>query len=90
MDDADPYYGRFAPEFFASTVVVDMTPLRQRFLAGLRPQAAILDAGCGSGRDAKAFAEAGFRVSAFDASSALAELARPMAASTCPYVNSTP
>ncbi|MGS0758452.1 class I SAM-dependent methyltransferase, partial [Roseateles sp. GG27B] len=33
------------------------------------------DAGCGSGRDAKAFTEQGFSVAAFDASPALAALA---------------
>lgn len=75
MDDADPCYGRFAAEFFASTVAVDMTPIHKRFLAGLRPPASILDAGYGSGRDARAFFEAGFRVNAFDASAALAKLA---------------
>ncbi len=35
----------------------------------------ILDAGCGSGRDAKAFLERGYTVSAFDASPVLARLA---------------
>ncbi len=75
MDGTEDYYKRFAAEFFSSTVGVDMTPIHQRFLAGLQPHAHILDAGCGSGRDAKAFAEAGFRVSAFDASEELAELA---------------
>lgn len=52
-----------------------MTPIRQRFLAQLEPRAHILDAGCGSGRDAKALAEAGFQVTAFDASAELARLA---------------
>jgi superfamily II DNA or RNA helicase/HKD family nuclease/SOS-response transcriptional repressor LexA len=75
MDGTDLYYNRFAAEFFSSTVGVDMTPIHQRFLAGLQPQAHILDAGCGSGRDAKAFADAGFPVSAFDASEQLAKLA---------------
>ncbi len=75
MDDTDQYYERFAAEFFGSTVGVDMAPIHQRFLAQLEPRAHILDAGCGSGRDAKAFAEAGFRVTAFDASAELARLA---------------
>jgi len=75
MDPTDRYYEQFAADFFGSTVGVDMTPIHQRFLAQLKPQAHILDAGCGSGRDAKAFAEAGFRVSAFDASAELAKLA---------------
>ena len=54
MDHTDQYYKRFAAEFFGSTVGVDMTAIHQRFLAHLKPGAHILDAGCGSGRDAKA------------------------------------
>lgn len=75
MDPTDHYYEQFAAEFFGSTVGVDMTPIHQRFLAQLRPGDHILDAGCGSGRDARAFAEAGFQVTAFDASAELARLA---------------
>lgn len=75
MDPTHQYYVQFAAEFFSSTVGVDMAPIRQRFLAQLAPRAHILDAGCGSGRDARAFAEAGFQVTAFDASAALARLA---------------
>ncbi len=71
----DQYYRRHAEEFYQATVGVDMTPIHQRFLAGLQPQAHILDAGCGSGRDAKAFSDAGFQVSAFDASEELTKLA---------------
>ena len=48
-----------------------MKPLYQRFLPRLPDQAQILDAGCGSGRDAKAFANLGYQVTAFDASPAL-------------------
>jgi superfamily II DNA or RNA helicase/SAM-dependent methyltransferase/SOS-response transcriptional repressor LexA len=75
MDHTDQYYEQFAAEFFGSTVGVDMAPIHQRFLAQLAPGAHILDAGCGSGRDAKAFADAGFQVTAFDASAELARLA---------------
>ena len=75
MDTTTRYYEAFAAEFFNSTVAADMAPIRARFIDGLEPGSRILDAGCGSGRDAKAFAEQGFRVSAFDASAALAELA---------------
>jgi superfamily II DNA or RNA helicase/HKD family nuclease/SOS-response transcriptional repressor LexA len=75
MDETTQYYNRFAVEFFDSTVNVDMAPIYQRFLASLEPHSHILDAGCGSGRDAKAFADLGFRVTAFDASSELARLA---------------
>jgi 2-polyprenyl-3-methyl-5-hydroxy-6-metoxy-1,4-benzoquinol methylase len=52
-----------------------MAPIRQRFIAQLPPGAHILDAGCGSGREARAFADAGFQVTAFDASAELARLA---------------
>lgn len=75
MDATDHYYNEKAAEFFSSTVGVDMTPLHERFLAGLPAGAAILDAGCGSGRDARIFADRGYRISAFDASPVLAELA---------------
>lgn len=75
MNPSDRYYEQFAAEFFGSTVGVDMASIHHRFLSRLPPRAHILDAGCGSGRDAKAFAEAGFQVTAFDASAELARLA---------------
>jgi superfamily II DNA or RNA helicase/SAM-dependent methyltransferase/SOS-response transcriptional repressor LexA len=77
-DPADPtidYYSRSAESFFVATSDVDMTPLYARFLASLPSRARILDAGCGSGRDAKAFAAIGHDVVAFDASPELARLA---------------
>ncbi|MCK6431674.1 MAG: DEAD/DEAH box helicase family protein [Burkholderiaceae bacterium] len=75
MDPTDRYYEHSAAKFFGSTVGVDMAPIHQRFLAELTLGARSLDADCGSGRDAKAFAEAGFQVTAFDASAELARLA---------------
>ena len=75
MNPTDQYYETHAADFFASTLGVDMTPVRQRFLAKLAPHGRVLDAGCGSGRDAKVFAEAGFQVTAFDASPELARMA---------------
>jgi SAM-dependent methyltransferase len=69
------YYQRHAQQFFESTVAVDMAEIRDRFTALLPAHGAVLDAGCGSGRDAKAFAEQGFQVEAFDASPELAALA---------------
>jgi SAM-dependent methyltransferase len=71
----DDYYQQNAQRFFDETVDVDMSAVYQPFLALLKPGARILDAGCGSGRDAKAFSERGYAVDAFDASAELAERA---------------
>ena len=54
---------------------MDMSPLSGRFLPLLPDDSLILDAGCGSGRDALAFAKLGYAVTAFDASPALVALA---------------
>lgn len=70
------YYQQHAQRFFSETVDVDMSELYRPFVAHLKPGARILDAGCGSGRDAKAFREMGYEVEAFDASAELVELAR--------------
>lgn len=74
--DTAAYYERHAGSFCAETLTVDMGPLYRRFLPRLPPGGHILDAGCGSGRDAHAFLDQGFQVTAFDASAALARLAR--------------
>lgn len=69
------YYQQNASSFFEGTVNVDMTNIYQHFTQHLSDDALILDAGCGSGRDTKAFIDMGYQVDAFDASSKLAELA---------------
>jgi SAM-dependent methyltransferase len=71
----DDYYQQNAQRFFEETVDVDMSAVYQPFLALLKPGARILDAGCGSGRDTKAFSELGYVADAFDASAELAERA---------------
>ena len=48
---------------------------RSRATATLEPGAFVLDAGCGSGRDAKWFAQQGGKVAAFNVSPELARLA---------------
>lgn len=70
------YYDQNAEAFFAQTVHADMSLARSRFLAHLPAGGSLLDAGCGSGRDAKAFHELGFAVEAFDASAEMVRLAR--------------
>ena len=69
------YYDANAEAYFRDTVDADVGSLRERFLAHVLPGGHILDAGCGSGRDARAFAEAGYRVTAFDASAEMVKLA---------------
>lgn len=70
------FYDRNAEAFFQASAFADMSPLRARFLAHLPSPADLLDAGCGSGRDALAFHRDGHRVTAFDASAEMVRLAR--------------
>lgn len=70
------FYNQNANSFFESTVNVDMSSFHSRFLSLVKPGGRILDAGCGSGRDAKIFKDLGYLVSAFDASEELVKLAR--------------
>lgn len=69
------FYRDNSLSFTESTLKVDMSPLYQRFIPHLPKSGHILDAGCGSGRDALYFKELGFTVSAFDACPELAGFA---------------
>lgn len=69
------YYDHQAETYASSTRHVDMAPLYARFLPHVPAGGRILDAGCGSGRDALAFLQRGYVVEAFDASAELAQLA---------------
>ena len=69
------FYNRTAQAYFDATVNLDTSALRERFLAHVPPGGLVVDAGCGSGRDALAFHQAGYQVYAFDASFELAHLA---------------
>ena len=69
------YYNNNAQTFSDSTLNVDMSALYAEFLPHVKQHGHILDAGCGSARDAMYFKNQGFTVSAFDASPALAKLA---------------
>ena len=74
-DDTLSYYEENAKGFYKGTVNVNMATLYAPFLSYMPSYAKILDAGCGSGRDTLFFSENGFRVTAFDYSSALVKLA---------------
>ena len=69
------YYNQNAQSFSDSTLHVDMSALYAEFLPLIPKHGHILDAGCGSARDAMYFKQQGFTVSAFDASPELAKLA---------------
>jgi SAM-dependent methyltransferase len=62
------YYRKHASEFVSRTSTLNLGDLYQPFLRLLPPGARVLDAGCGSGRDAKEFLRRGYRVTAIDAS----------------------
>jgi len=73
-----PYYENRAQEFVDRTISIDMIALYKPFLVVLPvtvSTAHLLDAACGSGRDTRYFLSQGFKVTAFDSSPALVELA---------------
>lgn len=69
------YYNQNATQFTQNTIFVDFAATQTRFLALLPAAARILDFGCGSGRDTKAFLEQGYQVDAIDGSIELCKLA---------------
>ncbi len=69
------YYEENAAGFALNTVSADMEDARRRFLNLLPEKAQILDFGCGSGRDTKAFLERGYAVEAIDGSAELCRIA---------------
>ncbi len=69
------YYNKIANSYFNTTVNADVNALYDRFLRYVSKGAKILDLGCGSGRDVKAFLDMGYDVDAIDGSEELARLA---------------
>lgn len=69
------YYNRQPDQFIRTAMEADMTEIRSCFTKHLGPNARILDFGCGSGRDTKAFLEAGYIVEAIDGSEELCKKA---------------
>jgi SAM-dependent methyltransferase len=69
------YYEAHAADFIERTAGVSMEHMYRPFLALIPLTGHILDAGCGSGRDAAEFARRGYEVTAFDGSAEMAKLA---------------
>ena len=72
------YYEEHAEEFTTNTLNADMASIRSRFLAYLPTGCRILDFGCGTGRDSKAFLNLGYDVTAIDGSEALCKIAQAL------------
>jgi SAM-dependent methyltransferase len=69
------WYEANAASFVARTFGPGMEADHAKFLAHVPDGGAVLDAGCGSGRDALAFVKGGYAVSAFDGAANLAAIA---------------
>ena len=75
MDQTIDYYNLNAENFIENTQNVDMHLALDKFLHLLNEGAAILDFGCGSGRDTKYFLDQGYQVTATDGSAEICRLA---------------
>lgn len=75
MDKTLEYYEQNAEAFERDTAGISMEHLYKPFLELIPHAGRILDAGCGPGRDSKAFLDLGYQVEAFDASARMVELA---------------
>lgn len=69
------YYNNNAVDFYQNTVSIEFSDTQSKFLSKLDKNAHILDFGCGSGRDTKAFLNQGYYVEATDGSAELCQLA---------------
>ncbi len=69
------YYNNRAKYYVEETISLDIEEVRNKFTQHLPLGAHILDLGCGSGRDSKAFLDLGYSVTAFDPSQSIAALA---------------
>lgn len=75
MSETLNYYNQNADQFCENTISVEFSATQDRFLSHLPAAAYILDFGCGSGRDTKAFLDQGYHVEAIDGSEELCKLA---------------
>lgn len=67
------FYDRYAREFVEQTSNASMSVMMEAFLEEIPKESKILDLGCGSGRDTKAFMDLGYQVTAVDGSLKICE-----------------
>lgn len=68
------FYDQHGLKYFQATADIDMSELYPPFLQRIPQGGHILDAGCGSGRDSRAFLAMGYRITAFDTSPVMVRL----------------
>ena len=76
MNETIEYYNRNADAYYRNTVDAVFDRLRRKFVSYLPEHARIIDIGCGSGRDVKAFRDMGYEAVGLDASKEMARVAR--------------
>ena len=75
MNKTIEYYNKNTELFVSSTKDVEFNKMQNMLLKYLKKGDYILDLGCGSGRDSKAFLEKGFKVVSVDGSEKLCNIA---------------
>lgn len=75
MSETINYYNENAENYYKTTENVDFTASYERFLKYIPEHGSIVDVGCGSGRDVKAFCDLGYQAVGLDASEELAAIA---------------
>ncbi len=75
MNKTIEYYNKNTKLFVSSTKDVSFNKMQEMLLKYLKKGEHILDLGCGSGRDSKAFLEGGYKVTALDGSEKLCKIA---------------
>ena len=69
------FYNNNSKTYIETTLTIDMSNLYKEFLNNIPKGGIILDLGCGSGRDSKAFIDKGYKITAVDGSKELAQSA---------------
>ena len=77
------YYEKNARKFIEGTITAGMSEIRRAFLSRITKGGRILDLGCGSGRDGKAFMDAGYKVVLVDGSKEMCKAAAELTGQAC-------